>query len=137
MKMRKFYEGLNEFPRKYTPDELAAIAKSLGPEELPICAIEKLQELVEQYQWGCSADLGEFPPRCKAEALTNKGRRKQLNRIIGLCKKHAAPQEIEEAYNKLDGPTRQLLGTFDNERKLFRPQDISDCDSLRRRQSAP
>jgi hypothetical protein len=101
-------EGGREWPRRYTPVEINAIAVSLGRKKICEVAVEDLQEAVEGYQWAtASEDKGTFPDS------TNKGRRRQLIHIIRLCAKGAAVDEIQGALNGLDAPTSQRLGPID------------------------
>jgi hypothetical protein len=105
---------MHELPRRYTPDELEAIAKAAGVEKCGPVALEKLQRAAEAYQWGTTADeaMGKEKGKAILASSTNKGRRQQLEHIIKLCK------QIEIALNELDGPTSHLLGPVDNTERL-------------------
>jgi hypothetical protein len=97
------------WPRRYTPAELEAIAKSIGRSNLPARAVDKLQEAVKAYQWGCSVDYGKW-----GSPSTNKDRRKSLKNIITLCEQEAPAEEIEIALNELDVVASQLFGAVDS-----------------------
>jgi hypothetical protein len=98
----------SEWPRRYTPDELDAIAASIAPHKIDARNIERLQEAVEAFQW---ASLGEDKNSPKQFlSSTNKGRRVQLALIIELCERRAPESEIEIILNGLDVIASQLLG---------------------------
>jgi hypothetical protein len=92
----------SEWPRRYTPDELDAIAASIAPHKIDARNIERLQEAVEAFQWASDEDSESF--REQFPASTNKGRRRQFERIIKLG------SEIEIVLNELDRRASELLG---------------------------
>lgn len=95
----RFIECGRERPRRYTPDEIELIEKSL-PQKIGRFSLEKLQRAVQDYQWARWAD-----------GLTKNSRRKeQLEKIFSLCAR-ASIDEIEMALNELDAPISQELGS--------------------------
>jgi hypothetical protein len=91
----------SEWPRRYTPDELGAIAASIAPHKIDARNIERLQEAVGAFQWASEEDSESF--REQFPASTNKGRRGQFERIIKLC------SEIETVLDDLDRRASELL----------------------------
>ena len=95
----------------YMPSELAEIEGSIAPYKIDSRAKQLLQEAVARYQVEYLKDdpfmRENFP------ALTNKGRRRQLELIIKLCKEEAPSSEIEKALSKFDKDARQLLWPID------------------------
>src|SRR5258705_12058647 len=91
----------------YWPSELAEIEASIAPHKIDSRAKRLLQEAVARYQL---EHLNDDPfMRANFPAFTNKGRRRQLELIIKLCKEEAPSSEIEKALSTLDKDTRQLL----------------------------
>jgi hypothetical protein len=91
----------------YMPGELAAIEASIAPYKIDSGTKQLLQDALARYQVEYLKDdpfmRENFP------ALTNKGRRRQLELIIKLCEEGAPSSEIEQALSTLDKDTRQLL----------------------------
>ena len=72
-----FSERGHEWPRPYTPEELKAIANSIGLEKLSPNTV-KIQQAVEGYQWASVVAIKRLFHRA------NKERRQQLKEIIKL-----------------------------------------------------
>jgi hypothetical protein len=91
----------------YLPDELAEIEDSIAPNKIDSRVKQLLQEALARYQVEYLKDdpfmRDNFP------ALTNKGRRRQLELIIKLCEEVAPSSEVEKALGKLGKDNRQLL----------------------------
>ena len=108
-----FSEGGHEWPRPYTPEELKAIANSIGLETLSPNIVERLQQAVEGYQWGSVVDdkdlVDDKDERIFASS-TNKGRRKQLKKLIDLCVQCAPTEDISAVLSELDAIASQQLG---------------------------
>jgi hypothetical protein len=116
----------HEWPRRYTPAELEAIAKSIGQSNLSSVIVDKLQEAVEAYQRGRLVDDRIFP------SSTNKGRRKSLQHIIALCEQEASGEDIVIACNELDVIASQLLGAVDpTDRKSVRSAAIAALKDIK------
>lgn len=96
----RFVEQGHEWPRCYTASELDRLAAALGRKELKFISQERLQRAVKEYQWSKWADAG----------LSRKRQRQQLEDIIKLCKPNALGEELQNALDKLDGPTSHRLG---------------------------
>ena len=101
-----FSERGHEWPRPYTPEELKAIANSIGLEKLSPNTVERLQQVVEGYQWATSSDKGGLFHRA------NKELRQQLKEILKLIGKGVPREAIEVELKQLDAPTYQRLGSF-------------------------
>jgi hypothetical protein len=97
-----------EWPRRYAPEELDAIAASIAPYRIDARNIERLQGAVEAFQWASDEDSESF--REQFPASTSKGRRRQFERIIELCDRGAPESEIEIILKDLDGKASELLG---------------------------
>jgi hypothetical protein len=98
----KINNGGQEWPRRYTLDELEAIAKPLS-KKIGCVSLERLQRAVEGYQWAGVAEEQIF------DCTTRKGQRKQLNRIIELLCKQAPDEEIQIELDSLAAPMSQRL----------------------------
>ena len=98
----------SEWPRRYKPDELNAIAASIAPHKIDTRNIERLQKAVEAFQWASDEDDKRF--RKQFPESTNKGRRRQFERIIELCERRAPKSKIEIVLNRLDRRASELLG---------------------------
>ena len=108
----------------YMPSELAEIEGSIAPYKIDSGTKQLLQDALARYQVEYLKDdpfmRESFP------ALTNKGRRRQLELIIKLCKEKAPSSEIEKALSKLDKNTRQRLwpqAKIDHEKLAVRAED--------------
>jgi hypothetical protein len=107
-------EGRRVSTHHFTSLELAAIAKSIGFQELG-SHTERLQRAAEAYRWA-TEDHKVF------RLSTNRGRRKLLKLIVRLCSRSTPPQNlIALSLSVLDAPASQLLG----------PVDVSDPLALR------
>lgn len=110
-----------EWPRRYTPAELQAIANSIAPHKFECNNLELLQEAVEAYQWGSLADdktdLVDDKGNVVADRVfplsTNKGRRILLKRIVRLCEQKAPRAKLEFVLRGLDGRASALLDSVD------------------------
>jgi hypothetical protein len=100
----RFIEDGHEWPRRYTPAELEAIAKTAGVEKCGPVAHEKLQRAVEAYQWATSGDPGGIFVRSLLERCS------QLNDLFKLCTQKAPAEELKMALSELDATTYELLG---------------------------
>jgi hypothetical protein len=97
-----------QWPRRYTPVELEAIAKAASVEKCGPVALEKLQRAAEAYQWASLVDDKDNPLSLSA---TNKARRAQLKHILKLAPQGVvSSDEIKKALNDLDAIGSQLLG---------------------------
>jgi hypothetical protein len=104
MSDRCFSQGGHQWPRCYTPNELKKIANSIDLEKLSPNIVERLQQAVEGFQWGSVVDDKIYP------SSTNKGRRKQLKKLVDLCVQCAPTEDISAVLSKLDAIASQLLG---------------------------
>ena len=78
------------------PSELAEIEGSIAPYKIDSGTKQLLQEAVARYH---VEYLNDDPlMRENFPALTNKGRRRQLELIIKLCKEEAPSSEIEQGF---------------------------------------
>ena len=94
----------------YKSSELAEIEGSITPDKIDAGTKQLLQDALARYQVEYLKDdpfmRENFP------ALTNKGRRRELELVIKLCKEEAPSSAIEKALSKLDKATRQLFAPW-------------------------
>ena len=96
-------EGGNIWPRRYTIDELKAIADAARVKKCGPIAKEKLQRAVVAYQWATTVDPGGPFFR------SNKERRDQVKRIFKLRAQNAPTEKIDEELEAADAVTSRLL----------------------------
>jgi hypothetical protein len=122
-----------ELPRRYTPNELAAIAASIAPHKIDARNIERLQKAVEAFQWASSVEDKDFLKHFPSS--TNKGRRGQLKLIIELCERGAPESEIEIALSgDLDRRDKIVLGLDGRASELLGP--VGKIDRLKLKAAA-
>jgi hypothetical protein len=114
-------EAYEEWPKPYSPNELAGIAKALGLESLSSEMVDELQSIAEGYCW---TDLW-VPRKGEPEimGLRWRTRNDHLRRIaklagqLALCRQNSAKAQAQFGElmkllfdtEGIDGPTSQLL----------------------------
>ena len=109
-----------EWPKRYSPDELAGIAKALGLESLSSEMVDELQSIAEGYCWtdACVPREGE-PEVIGLRWRTRNDHLRRISKLAGqlaLCRQNSSEAqaqfgELLEVLTGIDVLTSQLLKT--------------------------